>query len=75
MARIIIRAHAHMTSRVPGSGFKVQGSFLVHGSGYRVLGSAFVALGSTFIVLASAALFAQTVNWPLHNLDLAGGRL
>ena len=38
----------------------------------------FVVLGSSFGVLAcAAALVAQssgTVNWPLHNLDLAGGR-
>src|SRR4051812_15095956 len=35
----------------------------------------FAVLGSTFVVLAmAAALLAQTVNWPLHNLDLAGGR-
>jgi alcohol dehydrogenase (cytochrome c) len=38
----------------------------------------FVVLGSSFVGLACAsALLAQssgTVNWPLHNLDLAGGR-
>jgi hypothetical protein len=37
--------------------------------------SRFSVLGSGFAVLACAAtLAAQTVNWPLHNLDLAGGR-
>jgi alcohol dehydrogenase (cytochrome c) len=56
-----------MTNRVPGSRFKVQRSFRVQGSGFAVLGSAFV-------VLASVAVIGQTVNWPLHNLDLAGGR-
>src|SRR5436190_17158600 len=46
-------------------------------NGSRVLGSR--VLGSSvlgFAVLAAASLVAQrgTVNWPLHNLDLAGGR-
>ncbi|MGH9143063.1 MAG: pyrroloquinoline quinone-dependent dehydrogenase [Vicinamibacterales bacterium] len=43
-------------------------SFVVRRSRFAVLGSSFV--------LAAAAMTAQsgTVNWPLHNLDLAGGR-
>ena len=45
---------------------------------FVVLRSPFGVLGLSFVVLAcTAALIAQssgTVNWPLHNLDLAGGR-
>src|SRR5260221_7415923 len=40
--------------------------------GSRVLGSR--VLGFMVLACATASLAAQTVNWPLHNLDLAGGR-
>ena len=53
-------------------------TFVVRRSRFAVPGSWFGVLGSSFVVLAcSAALMAQasgTANWPLHNLDLAGGR-
>ncbi len=52
-------------------------TFEVRRSRFAVPGSSFGVLGSAFAVLAcAAALIAQsgTVNWPLHNLDLAGGR-
>src|SRR3954465_1154143 len=41
---------------------------------FAVRRSSFAVLGAAFVVLATAVLFAQTVNWALHNLDLAGGR-
>src|SRR3954452_13971593 len=41
---------------------------------FAVRRSSFAVLGAASVVLAAAVLLAQTVNWPLHNLDLAGGR-
>src|SRR3954468_24127627 len=41
---------------------------------FAVRRSSFAVLGAAFVVLATAVPFAQTVNWALHNLDLAGGR-
>src|SRR4051794_36972107 len=41
---------------------------------FAVRRSSLAVLGAAFVVLATAGLFAQTVNWPLHNLDLAAGR-
>ena len=52
-------------------------TFVVRRSRFAVPGSWFGVIGSSLAVLAgAAALVAQsgTVNWPLHNLDLAGGR-
>src|SRR3954464_11272975 len=41
---------------------------------FAVRRSSFAVLSAAFVVLATAVPFAQTVNWALHNLDLAGGR-
>ena len=59
-----------MRSKSFGSRFEVRSRFLVPG---------FLVLGFLVLACASGALLAQsnaitTVNWPLHNLDLAGGR-
>jgi glucose dehydrogenase len=40
---------------------------------FRVLGSGFCAVGALALYV-SAPLAAQSFNWPLHNLDLAGSR-
>jgi quinohemoprotein ethanol dehydrogenase len=47
--------------------------FSVPGTRFRVLGSGFAALAA-FALYVSAPLAAQSFNWPLHNLDLAGSR-
>ena len=49
-------------------------SVVVRGSSFAVRRASFGVVGVWLVVLAAAALMAQTVNWPLHNLDLAGGR-
>ena len=54
--------------------FSVQRSRSTVRPGFVVRGSEFAVLASAFVVLASSAVIGQTVNWPLHNLDLAGGR-
>src|SRR5258706_14472888 len=47
--------------------------FKVPGTGFRVLGSGFAALAALALSV-SEPLAAQSFNWPLHNLDLAGSR-